>query len=85
MYNVDGQHEHFQFYSTLSITQNTSFQVELLILNLTISVRVTLRLTVSQSVRLGVEPTLRTFDQMLLPFQEFGSSICCPVSVGRPL
>jgi hypothetical protein len=26
-----------------------------------------------------------TFDQMLLPFQVFGSGICCPVSVGRPL
>jgi hypothetical protein len=25
------------------------------------------------------------FDQILLPFQEFGSGICCPVSVGRPL
>jgi hypothetical protein len=48
-------------------------------------VRVTLRLTVSQSVCLGVEPTLWTFDQILLPFQEFGTVICCPVSVGRPL
>jgi hypothetical protein len=42
-------------------------------------VRVTLWLTVSQSVCLGVEPTLWTFDQILLPFQEFGSGICCPV------
>jgi hypothetical protein len=32
---------------------------------------VTLRLTVSESVCLGVEPTLWTFDQTLLPFQEF--------------
>jgi hypothetical protein len=39
----------------------------------------------SQSVYLGVEPTLGTFDQILLPFQEFGSGICFPVSVGRPL
>jgi hypothetical protein len=39
----------------------------------------------SQSVSLGVEPTLWTFDQILLPFQEFRSGICCPVSVGRPL
>jgi hypothetical protein len=40
----------------------------------------------SQSVLcLGVEPTLWTFDQILLPFQEFGSGICCLVSVGRPL
>jgi hypothetical protein len=38
-----------------------------------------------QSVCLDVEATLRTFDQILLPFQEFGSGICCPVSVGRPL
>jgi hypothetical protein len=35
-------------------------------------VRVTLRLTVSQSVCLGVEPIMWTFDQILLPFQEFG-------------
>jgi hypothetical protein len=39
----------------------------------------------SQSVSLGVEPTLWTFDQILLPFQEFVSGICCPVSVRRPL
>jgi hypothetical protein len=41
--------------------------------------------SVSQSVCLGVEPTLWTFDQILLPFQVFGSGICCFVSVGRPL
>jgi hypothetical protein len=41
--------------------------------------------SVSQSVCLGVEPTLWTFDQILLPFQELGSGICCPVSVGPPL
>jgi hypothetical protein len=35
-----------------------------------------------QSVCLGVEPTLWTFGQILLPFQEFGSGICCPISVG---
>jgi hypothetical protein len=35
--------------------------------------------SVSQSVCLGVEPTLWTFDQILLPFQEFGSGICCPI------
>jgi hypothetical protein len=40
--------------------------------------------SVSQSVCL-VEPTLWTFDQTLLPFQEFRSGICCPVSVRRPL
>jgi hypothetical protein len=40
--------------------------------------------SVSQSVCLGVEPTLWTFDQILLPFQVFGSGICCPVPVGRP-
>jgi hypothetical protein len=39
--------------------------------------------SVSQSVCLGVEPTLWTFDQILLPFQVF--EICCLVSVGRPL
>jgi hypothetical protein len=46
---------------------------------------VTLRLTVTQSVYLGVEPTLWAFDQILLRFQVFGSEICCPVFVGRPL
>jgi hypothetical protein len=48
-------------------------------------VRVTLQLTVSRSVCLGVEPTLWTFDQILLPSQLFGSEICCLVCVGRPL
>jgi hypothetical protein len=33
----------------------------------------------SQSVCLGVEATLWTSDQILLPFQEFGSGICCPL------
>jgi hypothetical protein len=44
-----------------------------------VRVRVRFSQTVSQSVCLGVEPTLWTFDQILLPFQEFGSGICCPV------
>jgi hypothetical protein len=39
----------------------------------------------SQSVCLGFEPTLWTFHQILLPFQELESGICCPVSVERPL
>jgi hypothetical protein len=55
------------------------------VIRLSARVRVTLRLTVNQSVCLGVEPTLWTFEQILLPFQEFGSGICCPISVGRPL
>jgi hypothetical protein len=38
-----------------------------------------------QSVSLGVEPTLWTFHEILLPFQEFVSGICCPFSVGLPL
>jgi hypothetical protein len=33
----------------------------------------------SQSVCLGVEPTLWMFGQVLLPFQVFGSEICCLV------
>jgi hypothetical protein len=41
--------------------------------------------TDSLSICLGIEPTLWTFDQTLLPFQESGSGICCPVSVRRPL
>jgi hypothetical protein len=41
--------------------------------------------SVSQSVCLGVEPTLWTFDQILLPFQVFESEICCLVFVGCPL
>jgi hypothetical protein len=54
--------------------------------NVRVRVRVTLRPTVSQSVSqsacLGIEPTLWTFEQIMLPFQVFGSGICCPVSVG---
>jgi membrane-associated PAP2 superfamily phosphatase len=46
-----------------------------------VRLRVTLRLT----VYLGVEPTLWTLDQILFPFQELGSGMCCAVSVGRPL
>jgi hypothetical protein len=41
--------------------------------------------SISQSECLGVEPTLLTFDQILLHFQEFGSGLYCPISVGRPL
>jgi hypothetical protein len=41
---------------------------------------VTLRLTVSQSVRLGVEPTVGSCDQIIIL-----SETCCLVSVGRPL
>jgi hypothetical protein len=40
---------------------------------------------VSQSVRLGVDPTLWTSDQILLPFQEFWPGICFSVFVRRPL
>jgi hypothetical protein len=36
----------------------------------------------SQPVCLGVEPTLWTFDKILLSFQVFGSGICCSGSVG---
>jgi hypothetical protein len=49
-------------------------------------VKVTLRLTVSQSVsKSWCRAHLLTSDQIMLPFQVFGSGICCPVSVGRPL
>jgi hypothetical protein len=43
-------------------------------------VRVTLQLTVSQSVRLGVEPRLGLMTRYL-----FLHESCCPVYVGRPL
>jgi hypothetical protein len=48
-------------------------------------VEVTLRLTVSQSVCLGIEHPCRTCDQMLLPVGMLLSEICGLVSVGRPL
>jgi hypothetical protein len=44
-----------------------------------------LNLGCSQSVCLGVEPSLWTFHQILFPVQDFGSGICCPVFVWRPL
>jgi hypothetical protein len=50
-----------------------------------VSLRLTVGQSVSQSVCLGVESTLWTFDQILLPFQECGSGICCPVTAGCPL
>jgi hypothetical protein len=36
------------------------------------------RQSVSQSICLVVAPILSTFDQIVLPFQEFSSGICCP-------
>jgi hypothetical protein len=48
-------------------------------------IEVTLRLTVSQSVCLGIEHTCGTYDQMLLPVGMLLSEICGIVSVGRPL
>jgi hypothetical protein len=45
---------------------------------------VNLRLTVSQSVCLGVEPTL-TYDQMLFPAWRLLSESCCLLHVRRPL
>jgi hypothetical protein len=61
-----------------------TFCITITVLDIRVGVRVPLRLTVSQYY-LGVEPTLWTFDQILLLFQEFGSGICCPVSVAHPL
>jgi hypothetical protein len=46
---------------------------------------VTLRLTVSQSVCLGIEHPCRTCDQILLPVRMLLSEICGLVSVGHPL
>jgi hypothetical protein len=50
-------------------------------INATIAILQRVRVT----LRLGAEPTLWTFDQILLPFQGFGSGICSPVSVRLPL
>jgi hypothetical protein len=48
-------------------------------------VEVTLRLTVGQSVCLGIEHPCGTCDQILLPVEMLLSEICGLVSVGRPL
>jgi hypothetical protein len=48
-------------------------------------VEVTLRLTVSESVRFAIEHSCGTCDQILLPVRMFPSEICCLVSVGHPL
>jgi hypothetical protein len=50
-----------------------------------VELEVTLRLTVSQSVCLGIEHPCGTCDQILLPVGMFLSEICGLVSVGRPL
>jgi hypothetical protein len=47
-------------------------------------VEVTLRLTVCQSVCLGVEHPCGTYEQTLLPVGMLLSGSCCLVSVGRP-
>jgi hypothetical protein len=49
------------------------------------SEEVTLRLTVSQSVCLGIEHPCGTCDQILLPVGMLLSEICGLVSLGRPL
>jgi hypothetical protein len=53
--------------------------------NIKVEVEVTLRLTVSQSVCLGIEHPCWTCDQILLPAGMLLSEICGLVSVGRPL
>jgi hypothetical protein len=50
-----------------------------------IEVEVTLRLTVNQSVCLGIEHRCGTCDQILFLFGMLLSEICGLVSVGRPL
>jgi hypothetical protein len=50
-----------------------------------VEVEVTLRLTVSQSVCLGIEHPCGTCDQILLPVEMLLSEICGLVSVERPL
>jgi hypothetical protein len=51
--------------------------------NVLVRVRVTLQLTVSQSVRLGVEPRLGLMTRYLIIYLSFESY--CPVCMGRPL
>jgi hypothetical protein len=48
-------------------------------------VEVTLRLTVSEAVCLGIEHSCGTCDHILLPVGMLLSQICGLVSVGRPL
>jgi hypothetical protein len=55
------------------------------ILLLKVEVEVTLRLTVSQSVCLGIEYPCGTCDQILFPVGMLLSEICGLVSIGRPL
>jgi hypothetical protein len=57
------------------------------LLSVTVSnkVEVTLRLTVGQSVCLGIERPCGTRDQILLPVGMLLSEICGRMSVGRPL
>jgi hypothetical protein len=50
-----------------------------------VEVEVTLRLTVSQSVCLGIEYPCWTCDQILFPVEMLLSEICGLVSIGRPL
>jgi hypothetical protein len=60
-------------------TQSVLVPVHVLYLEI-VQVKVTLRLTVSQSVYLGVEPKYGTFDQRIFFFQSY-----CLVFLGRPL
>jgi hypothetical protein len=55
------------------------------IIEVELEVEDTLRLTVSQSVCLGIEHPFGTCDQMLLPVGMLLSEICGLVSMGRNL
>jgi hypothetical protein len=50
-----------------------------------VEVEVTLRLTVSQPICLGIDYLCRTRDQILFPVGMLLYEICCLVSIGRPL
>jgi hypothetical protein len=50
-----------------------------------VEAEITLRLTVSQSVCLGIEHPCGTYDQILLPVRMLLSEICGLASVGRSL
>jgi hypothetical protein len=69
---------HLNNHSCVFQYKNTFFEVQ-------VQVEVSLRLTVSQSVCLGIEHPCGTCDQILLPAGVLLSEICGLISVRHPL